>query len=227
LTVRGQSASRRVAVTEEEATMHKTMTMVIWGAALGLVLGGCDPVDDDDTTGDDDTSDDDDTADDDDSTADDDDSIDDDDDTTGRQGLRGYSGEATVDLASFQGTEELYFVGDEGFGATICRIRYDLIATAVREDCDGCSWAFDVQTSGAGILEESDVGCEGSVGISAATVGTLDGQTLSYGYYIEYMGHADVLMIDNGSGFAAAAYADWDEGSGHFSYDREDGLYPY
>ncbi len=201
-------------------------TMMTWVAALGLVLGGCDGGADDDDAVDDDDVVDDDSADDDD-TGDDDSAADDDDDTAGRQGLMGYAGQATVDAQGYAGTEELYFLADEGFGATLCRIGYDLVSTAVREDCDGCSWAFDLVTSDAAILEESGEGCAGTVGVGAADVDTLNDQVVGYGYYVEYMGHADVLMIDGPKGFAAAAYADWDEETGLFTYDREDGLYPY
>ena len=184
-------------------------------AALALVAAGCPPADgDDDSAGDDDTV--------------DDDSTGDDDTTDSRLGLSGRSGEATVDVETFAGFEEMYFVADQGLGDDVCRVHYDLTSTGVRDDCDDCDWAFDLVSDNAAIVAESDVGCSAVFGIDAANVGELDGTTVSYGYIAEYFGHASVLtQYTQGGSWEVVGFAAFDGATGALEFDLEDGFFPY
>lgn len=144
-------------------------------------------------------------------------------------GLLGYEGEAIADTTTYLGIEELYFIGNEGAGTEICRIRYDVESFARRNDCIDCEWAHDLEVSNAAVVAQAGVGCDGIshiLGFGAADVSDLDGTFRSYGYYEEYLGHANVLMMYEGS-WNPVAFADWDPVSRVFSYDLEYALFEY
>ena len=209
-----------------------------------LVLGGCpedddDAADDDDATGDDDTGDDDTTSDDDtgdDDTGDDDTTSDDDsaDDDTGDDdtaptgtGLMGRIGTATVDGPDYTGSEDLYLVAQKGAGDDVCRVRYDLGSTAVRNDCADCDWAFDLVASNAAVVAWEHPDCGTLLGIGSDDVSVLDGTAISYGYIDEYFGHASVITGYTNGTWAVLGFASYDPVSGAFSYDLEDGYVEY
>ena len=146
-----------------------------------------------------------------------------------RVGMAGRSGNGTGTADGYAGTEEVFFIGEEGQGETICRITYSLTSTDTPADgCDGCLWAFELVITDALVAEERDVGCLATVGIDPAHVEDLDGSRVSYGYDPEYLGHGSVLMsrtLDDL--WAPECFATWDEASGAFSYRRIDGFPSY
>jgi hypothetical protein len=167
-----------------------------------LLVAGCSgPTDDDDTTVDDDTADDDDTG------------------ATGRAMLS-YAGDAIADAALYTGTESLVLVDDDGMGAVLCRVGYTLTGTAPRDDCDECLWAWDLELSVATITDESGAGCD-PLGHDTATVAAMNGTTRAYGFAEEYVGHADMLMIDI-DGWQGVSFATWHADSGTFDYGWDD-----
>lgn len=180
---------------------------------LGLLLAACDA-----DQGDDDSTD----------PGDDDDDAGDDDDTTeDASGLLGRVGTATVDGASYQGTEDLYFTTEYGEGEDVCRIRYPLSSSAVRDDCADCVWAFDLVLGAPELIAETDPGCLATVGVDSASLGDVEGDVVSYGYDPEYFGHIQMLLVEQAGSWAAVGHADWESGSGAFSYDWEDGYHTY
>jgi hypothetical protein len=222
----------------EENTMPKTSWIAL-ALALGLVLAGCPSSDDDDddATADDDdaTADDDDDAtaddDDDDITDDDDDVADDDDDTSERIGLSGKSGMAVVLNGDYTGTEEMYFVAEDGDGEDVCRISYELNTVAERFDCESfaeaCIWAYDLVVASPAVVNESDVGCEGVFGLDEAGVAALAGGEISRGY-IRYLGHTWVLLEQQPDDtWAPFCNAVWDEATGEVEYNWIDASLPY
>lgn len=147
------------------------------------------------------------------------------DETGPRQGTSGYLGEAVAGPESYAGTEEWYFLAEDG--SDLCRIRCSLAAVAVRTDCDGCEWAFDLLTSASEVTAEADPGCAVLSGYDASSVADLDGRTLSYGYDGDYFGHGQALMVVIDDVWKAAAFASWDAKTGTFTYDREDSVFDY
>jgi hypothetical protein len=141
------------------------------------------------------------------------------------QGLLVRVGNAIVD-AAYTGTEDLELVGDDGYGEIVCAIHYDLASVAVRDDCSGCEWAFDVAISNAETVVDASGACT-AIGYDATAVAALNGTTVSRGYNADYAGHAQVLMVDIGGTWQSASYGLFDEGSGAFSYEWEDGFVPY
>ncbi len=146
---------------------------------------------------------------------------------TGRSGEEGQLGLGTMSGADYIGYEEWYFVADDGDGADVCRIRYTLTSVAPRADCSECSWAYDLIRSEAQVLTESDPGCLPVLGYDGTTVGDLDGTTVSFGYAPSYYGHAQVLMVETGGVWDAATFAAFDETTGEFTYDWEEGYHEY
>jgi hypothetical protein len=150
-------------------------------------------------------------------------------DESERIGMAGRSGSGIATAGGYSGTEEQFFIADEGEGEAICRITYSLTSTsAPAEGCDACRWAFELVIADAAVAEERDVGCLATLGIDPARVGDLDGTHVYYGYDPAYMGHGSVLVSRMESGlWAPECYATWDEASGAFSYRRIDGFPPY
>lgn len=146
-----------------------------------------------------------------------------------RVGMAGRSGTGTATVDGYAGTEEMFFISDEGRGEAVCRITYSLTSTgAPAEGCEGCSWAFELVIADASVAEERDVGCLATVGVDPARVEELDGSLVYYGFDPEYLGHGSALMSRMEGGlWAPETFASWDEASGAFSYRRVDGFPPY
>jgi len=157
----------------------------------------------------------------------DDDIADDDDSAAERLGLLGRQGTATVLSGSFEGVEERYFTTEYGEGVDLCRIRYPLSSIAVRDDCEDCEWAFDLLIGAPELIAEVEPGCLATVGVDSAALGELEGGVVSYGYDPDYLGHIQVLCVDQGGGWVAVGHASWEPGSGEVSYDWQDGYHPY
>jgi hypothetical protein len=186
-----------------------------------VALCGCgsssSPEGDDDSASDDD--DDDATAaDDDDATAADDDD----------RAVLSYEGTAMADGAGggYAGQEQLVLVDDDGMGAELCRIAYDLTHIGVRDDCSSCLWAYDLEVSNAALLIDSGAGCA-AVGHDASTVAAMDGIVVSYGFIFEYVGHADMLMIHDGVTWVGVSFSTYDEASGSFDYGWDEAYVEY
>ncbi|MEQ1568786.1 MAG: hypothetical protein ABMA64_24315 [Myxococcota bacterium] len=195
-------------------------------AAAALALLGCTGGTDPDDTGTKDTETDTDT--DADADADADADTDADTDVEPGQSLVQRVGSGVVG-ADYVGTEEYQLLDDEGYGALQCQITLDLLSTGIRTDCAPCLWAFDLEISNATVVLDDGAGaCMAGFGLDATTVGSLNGQILSYGYNPDYFGHAQVLMVSPaGEPWAAATYGTYDEGTGDFSYEWVDGLIEY
>lgn len=133
------------------------------------------------------------------------------------QGLVVRTGAATANTEGYEGWEELAFIGDEGDGDDLCRVRYQLSSIGARTDCADCTWAHDLGLAEITMVTETT--CPAGFPPPEST-------TRSYGYIAEYFGHANVLAEDAGAGWSATSFADWDETSGAFDYEIEDGLQP-
>ena len=161
-------------------------------------------------------------------------------------GLQGRFGELAKTETSLTGTEQFYFIADEGDGDDICRIQYDVVSTATRDDCDICNetdddgepygWAFDVTFSNPEITAESDPGCLATLGYDKSNLADISGQTRGLGYTPEYIGHASVILIDLDGVWTAVANAEFVEeidndgqptGVGALSYEWTDGYIEY
>src|SRR5688572_19828463 len=99
------------------------------------------------------------------------------------EGLSTRNGTATVAVGvSYAGVEDLLFISDSGDGVPLCDIAYTLTSTAVRDDCEGCEWAFDLVIADAQVLLDQDGLCMTIFAVDATNVDTLNGQVREYGY---------------------------------------------
>ncbi|NOY24814.1 MAG: hypothetical protein GXP62_02985 [Oligoflexia bacterium] len=134
----------------------------------------------------------------------------------GDQAVIEVTGDASVDLDSYVGTER--FALTDATGTELCAIRVDLASTATRDDCPDCVWAFDVAATGSTV--ELDQRCADGGLVAKDLAAT----PRAYGYAEEYIGHSSVLMVDVDGRWQGVAYAGWDQASGAFSYtyDQEE-----
>lgn len=140
-------------------------------------------------------------------------------------------GNGVVAKGAYTGVDEIWvlpLVGNytvEG-PLAVCKIRYTLTSTVVRDDCTwgtmDCDWAFDLVSSDAAIDDPMGV-CLAAVGIDAANLATLNGVVESRGYHPDYAGHAKVRMEVREGEWRAAGNADYEEVTGAFSYADSDG----
>ncbi len=146
--------------------------------------------------------------------------------TPGNIGLLSRVGNATV-TNIYAGHEDLVFYdGAEGGGDLLCHIGYELVAVSPRSDCTNCVWAFDLRISNATMVIDNGP-CLAVTGVDAGNVSSLDGQTIAYGYDPDYVGHSQILMFDDGSGWAPGSYSTFDDGTSVLTYDWVDGTYAY
>lgn len=144
--------------------------------------------------------------------------------STEEDGLLLYSGVAVAIDGDFQGVETVLFLAEEGSGETLCQVDLTLQSVGVRTDCLECEWAYDVEVLSAETA--TDTHCA-AVGYDSAAVAALVGTVRGYGFNPEYFGHAPVLFAEVDGLWTAVAYASYDEITGDFNYDWEEGLYAY
>jgi len=147
------------------------------------------------------------------------------------EGVCGQRGESSVTADSFDGYEEYYLIGDDGFGVDICVVRFAVTRVGVGPGgCDDCAWTHQVEYGSPEVLTDVDGVCaESALELDAARTAEIAGSASSYGYVYEYSGHVSVLMkydeasaawVPNGNG-------SWNEETGKLSYDRRDGFCGY
>ena len=144
----------------------------------------------------------------------------------GGEGLLYLEGEAVASAGGYVGREDVLLLAELGLGDALCRIRCDVTSTASRTDCDECLWAFDLTLGPAEVLVDEGGACA-LAGYDAEAVAALEGATRSYGFIDDYIGHAAVLMHDQGAGWEVAAYATWSPETGAVSYQWEQGYVAY
>lgn len=138
-------------------------------------------------------------------------------------GLLTWEGAASI-RDGWDGTETVTFRAELGLGDVLCELRYTVAGADPREDCPSCAIAYEV------ILGAPDVtvadGC-GAAGYDAAAIAAIEGTTRGYGFATDYYGHASVLLVDEGGGWDAAAFADHDDTAGTLSYSWDHGYIDY
>jgi len=121
-------------------------------------------------------------------------------------------GEAQVDQG-YVGTE-VFTITDED-GAVLCQAAMALRATAAREDCEDCEFAYDL------VVSEVEVQVEDNCFDALPS----DGDTRGYGFVQEYLGHGDAFMVLVDGAWTAVAFAVYEDGA--FSYDWDSGAVQY
>lgn len=152
------------------------------------------------------------------------------------EGVCGQRGQGTVDATVFEGFEERYILGDEGFGEDVCVVRFELVRVGsgpsgcVDLNDDPCEWTHELERQNPSVLVDEHAACAmGALGLTEAALAELEGTRVAYGFVEEYVGHNSVLLAhDEASGqWLPAGNANWDDASGSFRYDRRDGRCEY
>jgi hypothetical protein len=158
--------------------------------------------------------------------------------TFGNLGVCGRRGRATVTSSTFRGTEELYLVGEEGFGDELCVVSYDVTRVgSAPMGCDQnagrqetCVWTHQVEFGEPRIDVDVGAACAASeLGLGEAALAALAGTRVAYGFVSEYQGHASVLLgreAASGS-WIPVGNASWDAETGALRFDRRDGFCGY
>jgi hypothetical protein len=146
-------------------------------------------------------------------------------------GVCGQRGRSPVDGDSFEGYEEYYLIGDDGFGVDICVVRFAVNRIGpAPAGCDECAWTHQVEYSNPEVLEDVDGVCANSeLGLDSARIDEIDGSIEAYGFVYEYAGHVSVLMrYDEASAsWGPNGNASWSEATGELRFTRPDGFCGY
>lgn len=153
-------------------------------------------------------------------------------------GVCGVRSVGIVTADSFETTEEIFLLGDEGLGDDLCIVRYTVSRVGdAPPGCDenagqqdACLWTHLVEYSEPEVVLDENGVCENSeLGMSQEAIDAIDGTQVAYGYVFEYQGHNSVLMIfdQETETWEAGVNAGWDEESGDFTFDRRDGFCSY
>jgi hypothetical protein len=139
---------------------------------------------------------------------------------TGLVVLRG-----AADLAdTWTGTESVVFTGDMGLGEVLCEVTFPVAPVAPRADCVECLLAWDVVFGAPEV--RVDTLCA-LAGYDTATLAAIEGDERSYGLALDFLGHANALMVDDGTGWSPAAFVDWDAEAVFVTYDWDQGYVEY
>lgn len=148
-----------------------------------------------------------------------------------RDGVCGQRGAGTVLADRYEAFEEFYLVADEGFGAEICVIRFDVARVSEGPTgCEDCLWTHTVEYGPATVLvDENGVCADSERGLDEAARTALEGTQVSYGFVPEYQGHASVLMKydESTQQWAPSGNASWEDELGDFYFDNRQGFCRY
>lgn len=151
-------------------------------------------------------------------------------------GVCGQRGEGTVDADAFEGFEERYIIGDEGFGDEVCIVRFpvervgDPPPGCIDLNGDPCAWAHEVEIGAGSVLTDDSGACAASdLALDSESIAAVAGSRVSYGFVEEYVGHNSVLLVydEESQSWLPSGNANWDEATGSFRFDRRDGICSY
>jgi hypothetical protein len=133
--------------------------------------------------------------------------------------------------ASYQGFEERYILTGDDDPVDVCRVRYELHAVGEPSlACAECRWDALIERRNPSIIVDVDNACANSdLALDAAGIAAFESEQLEYGFVYEYVGHSNVLVRlnrDRGT-WEAVTFANWNEATGDFYYDRRDGFCSY
>jgi hypothetical protein len=147
-------------------------------------------------------------------------------------GVCGRRGMATADATSFDGYEQRYLIGEEGFGSDICVVRFDLKRVgAGPAGCDVCSWTQMLEYSNPTVATDMGGVCSQSdLRLDAAAIAAIVGSRVGIGFAKQLGGaHGSARMTYNPTAAAweVTGNATWDEANKAFKFDYREGICKY
>ena len=148
-------------------------------------------------------------------------------------GVCGQRGEATATATTFDGWEEFFMLSDEGLGAAVCVVRFDLkrVGPAPCGGCTECTWTQQVEYSNPRVMTDTGGVCANSdLALTTAKINSIVGTKISIGFARELGGaHGSARMkwFDAQQKWDVFGNATWDMTTNLFRYDYRDGFCNY
>jgi hypothetical protein len=142
-------------------------------------------------------------------------------------GVCGHRGESTVNDTEFDGFEEYFLIGEEGFGDDICIVRFDVTRVGdAPAGCTDCVWSHLVELGNPSTeLDENGVCAKSELAFDAARIAELDGSQVAYGFVREFAGHSSVVMTydDELGSWEPFGNATYDADKERLKFERRNG----
>lgn len=147
-------------------------------------------------------------------------------------GVCGARGKATADETSFEGYEERYIIGEQGFGSHICVVRFALKRVAdAPAGCTECVWAHLLEYTDPSVVTDTDGVCvQSDLALDMTAIATIVGSRVAMGFAAHLggaHGSARMTYFEDKQLWDVAGNANWSETTKTFSYDDRQGLCNY
>ncbi len=147
-------------------------------------------------------------------------------------GVCGRRGKATADGTSFDGFEERYLVGEQGFGSDVCVVRFELKRVGeAPAGCSVCTWTHLVEYGAASVTTDTEGVCAKSdLGLDGAAITNVVGSRIGIGFAKQLGGaHGSARMTYNSTtaSWDVTGNATWTETDKAFKFDYREGLCNY
>lgn len=149
-----------------------------------------------------------------------------------KTGVCAQRGTATADASSYDGTEEFALIGDEGLGADVCVVRYDVKRVAAAPaGCTVCLWTHLVEYSNPTVVTDVNGACANSeLALTTAKIAAMSMTRVGIGFAKDLNGaHGSARMryFDAMAKWDVYGNASWDEAAKAFTYDYRTGICAY
>ena len=141
-------------------------------------------------------------------------------------------GQATADAATFDGYEERFIIGEQGFGSDVCVVHLNLKRVGdAPGGCTVCTWTHLLEYSNPSVLTDTDGVCaESDLALDASAISKIVGTRVAIGFAKQLGGaHGSARMTYNDAtqSWDVAGNATWNETTKTFNFDYRDGLCNY
>ncbi len=140
----------------------------------------------------------------------------------------GERGMAIANTTTYDGTSELYIIGDSGLGDEVCTIRFDVKrAGAAPANCmdpttgAACTWSHQVTFSNPMVITNANGACDASDSVpplDATGIARINNSTIGRGFS-KVAGHGDSLMKYDGTKWIVVGHSSWNETTSAFDYN--------
>jgi hypothetical protein len=147
-------------------------------------------------------------------------------------GVCGLRGKATADATSFDGYEERFLIGEDGFGSDICVVRFDLTRVGDGPDgCTDCTWTHLLEYSNPTVATDTDGVCALSdLALDEAGIAEIVGSRVAIGFANQLggaHGSARMTYVDATGTWDVTGNATWNETTNAFTFNYREGLCNY
>ena len=147
-------------------------------------------------------------------------------------GVCGDRGKATADATSFDGYEERYLIGEEGFGTDVCVVRFDLKRVGdAPAGCTVCTWTHLLEYGNPSVVTDTDGVCaQSDLALDAPAIAKIVGSRVAIGFAKQLggaHGSARMTYMDATGTWEVTGNATWNETTKAFTFDYRNGYCNY